>query len=74
MKSCFGLEHDIFQDLHNFQFRKRAYGVRQKMSEMARLQLGQANLLVAKGDFKQAADICMEVVKEGSFFITQKIV
>ncbi|XP_065657266.1 general transcription factor 3C polypeptide 3 isoform X2 [Hydra vulgaris] len=58
------LEQDIFQDLHNFQFRKRTYAVRQKLSEMARLQLGQANMLVAKGDFKQAAEICMDVVKE----------
>ena len=28
--------------------------------------MGQANLLVAKGDFKQAADICMEIVTEGN--------
>jgi len=38
-----------------------------KLPELLRLQMGQANLLVAKRDFKQAADICMEIVREGNY-------
>lgn len=59
------------KDFQNFQFRKRQRKgqsiVRNKLPELLRLQMGQANLLVAKGDFKKAADICMEIVREGIF-------
>ena len=58
------------KDFQDFQLRKRgvkkgATLIRRKLPELLRLQMGQANLLVAKGDFKQAADICMEIVREG---------
>lgn len=58
------------KDFQNFQLRKRGNRKggklkRNKLPELSRLQMGQANLLVAKRDFKQAADICMEIIKEG---------
>lgn len=61
---------DIMKDFQNFQLRKRdskrTPANLNKLPELLRLQMGQANLLVAKQDFKQAADICMEIVREGT--------
>ena len=60
---------DIMKDFQDFQLRKRdskrTPANLNKLPELLRLQMGQANLLVAKQDFKQAADICMEIVREG---------
>ena len=54
------------KDFQVFQLRKRIPFSRNRLPELLRMQMGQANLLVAKGDFKQAADICMEIVTEGN--------
>lgn len=54
------------KDFQDFQLRKRAPFSRNRLPELLKMQMGQANLLVAKGDFKQAADICMEIVREGN--------
>ena len=63
---------DIMKDFQDFQLRKRdskrTPANLNKLPELLRLQMGQANLLVAKQDFKQAADICMEIVREGVLF------
>ena len=54
------------KDFQDFQLRKRTPFSRNRLPELLKMQMGQANLLVAKGDFKQAADICMEIVREGN--------
>ncbi|XP_066910482.1 general transcription factor 3C polypeptide 3-like [Clytia hemisphaerica] len=62
---------DIMKDFQDFQLRKRdskrTPPNHHKLPELLRLQMGQANLLVAKQDFKQAADICMEIVREAPY-------
>ena len=64
---------DIVTDLQDFKLRRRGRikgrkYPRNRLNEMLRLNMGQANLHVAKGEFKQAADICMEIIREGNAY------